>query len=360
MWPNGQFLTDWIDSIRTPASTVWSAATSTRSTVPGCEARISFCIFIASSTSRSVPVSTRSPAPTRTSMIRPCIRARISSNPPAVSLFARRPAPPWRRRPIETRRSQPPEMTSTPSAPRGIPRPQNWRPSQKRSEIRPSGSSATSNSSAPSFRVTRQRDPRRSTTNSSGPSPPPERRKKTCLRIPRSSVSAPQRFPAGGRAPSRGRRGCCGGAFWLPVGERDRGEENVVGKRRRRVEEAFREAALEPLRVEGAGQELRVLDEPAEERQRRLDSGDLVFRERPGETGDRPRAVGSGDDQFAEHRVVIERHGAALLDADVVANAGAGRQPQRGDLSWRGGEVPARILGVHAALDRVAARGEIP
>src|ERR1700693_5383363 len=303
MWPNGQFLTDWIDSIRTPASTVWSAATSTRSTVPGCEARISFCIFIASSTSRSVPVSTRSPAPTRTSMIRPCIRARISSNPPAESRFASRPARSWRVRPIETRRS---------------------------------------------------------TTNSSGPSPPPERRKKTCLRIPRSSVSAPQRFPAGGRAPSRGRRGCCGGAFWLPVGERDRGEENVVGGRRRRVEEAFREAALEPLRVEGAGQELRVLDEPVEERQRRLDSGDLVFRERPGETGDRPRAVGSGDDQFAEHRVVIERHGAALLDADVVANAGAGRQPQRGDLSWRGGEVPARILGVHAALDRVAARGEIP
>ncbi len=44
-----------------PPSTVWPATTSTRSTAPAREARISFCIFMASSTRSRTPASTLSP-----------------------------------------------------------------------------------------------------------------------------------------------------------------------------------------------------------------------------------------------------------------------------------------------------------
>src|SRR6185312_6505862 len=49
-----------ITSSRSPSSTVWPAPTTTRATVPDRGALSSFCIFIASRTSRRPPASTTS------------------------------------------------------------------------------------------------------------------------------------------------------------------------------------------------------------------------------------------------------------------------------------------------------------
>ncbi len=74
-----------------PAFTGWPSFTSKRSTVPLLGDRISFCIFMASTTSKPCPASTFSPACTSTRMIFPGIGARICWRPSASSAPCRRP-----------------------------------------------------------------------------------------------------------------------------------------------------------------------------------------------------------------------------------------------------------------------------
>ena len=64
------------------------------------------------------------------------------------------------------------------------------------------------------------------------------------------------------------------------------------------------------------------------------------------------------DDQLGEHRVVVNRHLGARLHAAVDADARALRLAVQAGSGRPAGETPARVLGVDAALDRVAALRE--
>ena len=64
-------------------------------------------------------------------------------------------------------------------------------------------------------------------------------------------------------------------------------------------------------------------------------------------------------DELREHRVVEHRHGVAGVDAVVVAHARSLREVDVADEPRRRRELPRRILGVDAALDRVAEAAEV-
>ena len=66
-------------------------------------------------------------------------------------------------------------------------------------------------------------------------------------------------------------------------------------------------------------------------------------------------AVGRPHDELADEVVVVLRDGVALVVAAVPAHAGPGGDAQPGDRAGRGQEALRRVLGVDAALDRVAA-----
>ncbi|CAB5033504.1 unannotated protein [freshwater metagenome] len=66
-------------------------------------------------------------------------------------------------------------------------------------------------------------------------------------------------------------------------------------------------------------------------------------------------AVNVPDDQFGDHRVVHRSHFAVLADSGVNAHAGPRRFDVAADLAWGGGEILRSVLGIDAALDRVAA-----
>ena len=95
------------------------------------------------------------------------------------------------------------------------------------------------------------------------------------------------------------------------------------------------------------------------ERDQGLQALDLVLRQR----AEHPRrgllAVGVPDDELAHHRVVHRRDLAAGTDARVDAHARARRLAVGADPPGRGGEVAGGVLGVDAALDRVAAQHDV-
>ena len=63
-------------------------------------------------------------------------------------------------------------------------------------------------------------------------------------------------------------------------------------------------------------------------------------------------------DQLADHRVVVLRHGVAVVHMGVDADAGAAGNVPVADLAGARGELE-RILGVDAAFDRVAAEFDV-
>ena len=85
-----------------------------------------------------------------------------------------------------------------------------------------------------------------------------------------------------------------------------------------------------------------------------MQPADLELGERAEHALARALAVGGPDDELADQVVVVLRHGVALRVPTVPAHAGAAREPQVRDGAGRGGEVRGRVLGVDAALDRVA------
>ncbi len=66
-------------------------------------------------------------------------------------------------------------------------------------------------------------------------------------------------------------------------------------------------------------------------------------------------AVGPPDDELADEVVVVLGDGVALRVAAVPPDAGTAGQPQVGDRAGGGEEALGGVLGVDAALDRVAA-----
>jgi hypothetical protein len=116
--------------------------------------------------------------------------------------------------------------------------------------------------------------------------------------------------------------------------------------------------AVQPARVDLAGAQLRAAQELQQEALvgRALVDRDHRVRDGAAQPCDRLRpGVAVGDD-LGHHRVELRRHGVALGHAAVDAHAGPGGQPQQRDAAGRGGEPAARVLGVQAHLDGVAAR----
>ena len=68
---------------------------------------------------------------------------------------------------------------------------------------------------------------------------------------------------------------------------------------------------------------------------------------------------GAPDEELGEHRVVVGRDFVALVDADVVADAIAGRRAEGLEDSGAREVALGRVLGVDAALDRVAVKGDL-
>ena len=102
-----------------------------------------------------------------------------------------------------------------------------------------------------------------------------------------------------------------------------------------------------------------MLHEKRKKRDRCADAVDAVLLQRAQHAVDRFAARAGVADQFREHRIVVDRHGVAGIDAVVVADAGTLRQFEMPNQPRRWREVPRRILGIHAALDGMAVRREI-
>src|SRR3954451_9574272 len=123
---------------------------------------------------------------------------------------------------------------------------------------------------------------------------------------------------------------------------------------------------LEPLLVldeVAAGltvQPLVGLEEADVERDQRLDRAlELELLERADHAMGGLLAVDVPDDQLRDHRVVDRGDLAAGLDTGVDAHARAARLEVGADRTGGGGEVLGGVLGVDAALDRVAAEAEV-
>src|SRR6266540_155298 len=95
------------------------------------------------------------------------------------------------------------------------------------------------------------------------------------------------------------------------------------------------------------------------ERDQGLESADFVLAERAQHALRGRHAVHVPDDQLGDHRVVEGKDLVALLGAGVHAHERAGRLDVGADPAGRGREVLRRVLGVDAALDRVAAHDHV-
>src|SRR5882762_7946956 len=89
-----------------------------------------------------------------------------------------------------------------------------------------------------------------------------------------------------------------------------------------------------------------------------LDALDCHFRECDAHTPDRLVAVLPIGDDLADQRVVVGRHGVALVDMRIDPDAGSARRVIGRDAPGRWRE-PERILGIDAALYRVAANLDV-
>ena len=194
----------------------------------------------------------------------------------------------------------------------------------------------------------------------------------------RLAGAAPSVISATGPRPHRGRLGASGRPLRAPspspARSGSRGGPAALGRRRapaapgapRRAAPApprrLRSAPAVPVLADPAGRqragtERRVGGHEAMERQGGLDAADLGLVEGPPEPVDRRVAVAGVDHHLGDQVVVLGRHPVARLDAPCPPGrpgptASASARPGPGV----GREVPARILGRQADLDRVARR----
>ncbi len=95
------------------------------------------------------------------------------------------------------------------------------------------------------------------------------------------------------------------------------------------------------------------------EADQRLHSPDLELAERAQHAPDRVLPVCAAHDQLGDHRVVERRDLRALGDARVDAHSGAARLAVDRDRARGGQEAVRDVLGVDAALDRVALQADV-
>src|SRR5258708_19107368 len=118
------------------------------------------------------------------------------------------------------------------------------------------------------------------------------------------------------------------------------------------------ELLLQIMDRDAAAHEARVVQELAMQRDIGLDAFDHHLGERDAHAGDGLLARGAVGDHLADHRVVVRRHGVALVDVRIDADPRTARGVIGGDLSRRGRKA-IRILGVDAALEGVAAQHDV-
>ena len=90
-----------------------------------------------------------------------------------------------------------------------------------------------------------------------------------------------------------------------------------------------------------------------------MDAGHQVLVQRPRQPAQGLGPVAAPTDQLGQQRVVVQRNVPALVDIAVHAHARAGGPFQPGDFSRAGKEVVGGVFGVEAALDGVAAPGDV-
>ena len=137
------------------------------------------------------------------------------------------------------------------------------------------------------------------------------------------------------------------------------GGEHRLGDRTAR-DQGVERAPDEPG-VDVAGPELRVRDQPRQERHVGRDPGDLDRPERAGEAIERRGAVGAVRDDLGEHRIVVRGDGIALAYAVVDAQI-PGRRWEREMRDGAGGgeESALGVFGVDPRLDRVPGDRTVP
>src|SRR5206468_2725402 len=106
--------------------------------------------------------------------------------------------------------------------------------------------------------------------------------------------------------------------------------------------------------VEPAVDELRLVQQPPEERNCRLDAGDEIFAKRAPHPHDGGGPILCPRHQLRDERIVEDRHIEAGGDPAVVAHARSTGGAQLEDPPWGREKIVVRVFRVHAALDRMA------
>src|SRR5207245_9702943 len=99
-----------------------------------------------------------------------------------------------------------------------------------------------------------------------------------------------------------------------------------------------------------------VGEDAAEQANVGLDAGDGVFLEGAAETTDGFFTAVAPGYEFAKKQVVLVRHGPALVDSFIEANAGPAGCPPRKNSSGRRKEIVLEILDIDANIPGVATR----
>src|SRR5256885_14365490 len=118
--------------------------------------------------------------------------------------------------------------------------------------------------------------------------------------------------------------------------------------------------ALDQTRIEIAADEISILHEPVEKSEVGREARDLEFPERLAYLLERRGAIAIPDDELGDQGVVVDRDRVARSHARIDAHLiGLSGQSQVRDAARSREEVAARVLGVDARLDRVAADAQV-
>ena len=141
------------------------------------------------------------------------------------------------------------------------------------------------------------------------------------------------------------------------VAARSAARQGRLGRAGRR--ERVGELALDQPGAGLAGDERGVLEDQPVQRHERRHALDHELVERAQHAQARALAIAVPDAELGDQRVVEADDLVALLDARVDAHARPGRLAVAHDAPGRGPEARARVLGVDAALERVAAQLDV-
>src|SRR6266480_7070309 len=320
-----------------PALTGWPALTRTRSTVPPLGERISFCIFMASITTRPWPASTQSPAWTRRCTTLPGMGATICWRPSAST---------WLWRPLQARGSMPSAVNSCapvwifswPSAAGVTLISKDW-PSSKRERMLGAIWTASTAMGRPS-KVTRQPAVSRSSSMTRFFSPQEKDVSWTSYLMAAVQLRTTA-FLLPARGLVYGRSGQTRMSVPLVCLPHCGGDGRGIGSRPSRLTSVRRHAGawaakqlVQPLGVDLAAEKIGFIKDAAEEPGVGLDANDSVFLEGAPKASNGFLAAIPPGNELAEKRIVIVGYRPTLVDAVVQANARTAGNLARNNCSW--------------------------